>query len=87
MEIHIDLAAVPPTVALEQPDDFKAFKVVVQGAEHAYVQPSTLLELAGAQRADDPAWRADLDKMLAFAGEHGWVRDDGAVRAHVESAP
>jgi hypothetical protein len=31
-----------------------------------------------------PEWRAGLTGMLEFAATHGWVTEDGAVRAHVE---
>jgi hypothetical protein len=83
MYFEIDLSAVPPVVTLQDPDNFRGFKVVVKGAEHAYVSREALEQLAG-ERAQDPTWQADLEKMLAYAGEHGWVREDGAVRAHVE---
>lgn len=83
MQIEIDLATVPPTVRLVEPTDFGSFKVVVVDAEHAWVAPERIAELAG-DLGDSPEWRADLERMLAFAQSRGWVRDDGAVRAHVE---
>jgi hypothetical protein len=56
--------------------------VTVQAPEHVYVPVAELLRLAG-EHAEDPEWRRGFDAMLAYADEHGWVRD-GAVRAHVE---
>ncbi|QIG42836.1 hypothetical protein G5V58_08690 [Nocardioides anomalus] len=51
--------------------------------DHVAVAPALLLELAGPLAAD-PEWRAGLDAMLAYAGQHGWLEDDGWVRIHVE---
>ena len=32
-------------------------------------------------------WKAGYRKMIAFAGEHGWVSDDGMkIRAHLEDS-
>ena len=83
MWIEVDLASVPPAVALHEPDDLRSFKVVVRPAEHAYVSPATVRELAAA-RAEDPAWVEQFDGMVAYAQSKGWVRDDGAIRAHVD---
>jgi hypothetical protein len=82
MYIEIDLSVVPPRVQLREPDDFKAFSVAVIEPEHAWVGPDALRELAG-DRASDPKWLEQLDGMLAFAASKGWVREDGAVRAHL----
>lgn len=84
MVIDVDLSALPPVVTLLEPDDFRGFKVVVRAAEHAAVPVAVLEDLAGPDRAADPAWRAGLEAMLAYAAEHGWVLADGAIRAHVE---
>ncbi len=35
-------------------------------------------------RPVDRAWESGFAEMLEFAGRHGWIEDDGAVRAHVE---
>jgi hypothetical protein len=83
MYIEIDLTTVPPALALREADDFKGFKVVAGRPEHAFVAPEALRSLAG-DRADDDTWREQLDGMLAYAASKGWVRQDGAVRAHVE---
>jgi hypothetical protein len=85
--IEIDLTTVPPTTTLREPDDFKAFKVVVLQADDVHVEPATLRALAGA-RADDADWTGQLDGMLAYAASKGWIREgDGAIQAHVETAP
>ena len=83
MYIEIDLTTVPPGVTLRDADDFKGFKVVAGRPEHAFVDPAALRSLAG-EKAEDPAWREQLEGMLAYASSKGWVREDGAVRAHVE---
>jgi hypothetical protein len=85
MYVEIDLTTVPPALALREADDFNGFKVVAGRPEHAYVTRDALRSLAG-DRADDPAWQEQLEGMLAYASSKGWVRDDGAVRAHVEWA-
>lgn len=87
-------------IALHEPDDFRAFSVLLadEGAraelgrlgrvaddDHVFVDPEKLKALAG-DRGRDPDWLRSLDAMLAFAAEHGWVADDGFVRAHVERA-
>lgn len=83
MYIEIDLAAVPPTATLAEPDDFKGFAVRASRPEHAYVPVEELRRLAG-ERASDPEWQSQLEGMLAYAESKGWVREDGAVRAHIE---
>jgi hypothetical protein len=83
MEIHIELADVPPTVTLRDPDDFSSFKVVIDQPEHVFVTAEDLAAMAG--RGDDPAWREQLNGMLEYARSKGFTREaDGAIRAHVE---
>jgi hypothetical protein len=81
--INVDLAAVPPAVSLEDPDDFESFAIRARVPEHGFVAIDELKRLAG-DRAGDPVWMESLDRMLEYASAHGWLRDDGAVRAHVE---
>lgn len=83
MYIEIDLARVPPEVSLRKPSAFDAFKVVVTDPGHAYVAPEVVRELAG-ELGDDPRWVEQFTAMVAAAAAHGWVRDDGAILAHVE---
>jgi len=99
MEIEIDLTQDVPPIALLQPTDFRSFKIVATGdrerlataiqsigraaGEDAFVEPAALRRLAG-DLGRDPGWSESLDRMVAYAAEHGWVSDDGAVRAHVE---
>jgi hypothetical protein len=80
--LEIDLSVVPPATVLRDPDDFGSFKVVVLQAEHARVPVESLERLAG-ERAGDPEWRRGLERMLDYAGQHGWL-DDSGVRAHIE---
>ena len=82
MQIVIDLGVVPPATVLEDPDDFTSLKIVVREAEHARVPVESLERLAG-DRAGDPEWRRGLEKMVAYAEQHGWLEDNG-VRAHIE---
>lgn len=84
MRIEVDLATVPPGVALHEADDLRSLKVVVREAEHAHVTAETLRSLAG-ERTADPQWCQGLATMVAYARSKGWVREDGAIRAHVES--
>lgn len=86
-------------VALREPDDFTAFKVVVEGVG-AWDDLARALEgtghvdapnawidrdaLGGLGRRDDPAWVEQLDGMVAYARGRQWVDDHGCVRAHCE---
>jgi hypothetical protein len=86
-------AATPAT--LEDPDNFKAFKVVTSATPpedafasfgrldggHVWVNPAWLKANG---RPDDANWLAGLDKMLSYAKSAGWLDDTGAVRAHIE---
>jgi hypothetical protein len=57
---------------------------VLDGAgEHAFLQADAVPRLAGDTGAE-PGWRSRYEAMLAFAGSHGWIDDQGRVRAHVE---
>jgi hypothetical protein len=85
MYIQIDLATAPPTTSLCDAENFKEFKTVVVGADHLYVGIGDVVSLAG-ERGGDAEWRSQLDQMVAYAQTKGWVRDDGAVRAHIEWA-
>jgi hypothetical protein len=83
MYIEIDLASVPPVTALHDGENFKEFKIVAARSEHAYVSVDRLAELAG-ELGDSAEWREQLDQMIAYAQSKGWVREDGAVRAHID---
>jgi hypothetical protein len=50
---------------------------------HVAVDVTAVKALAG-ERATESGWLASLDGMLAYAGAHGWLDDEGAIRAHVE---
>jgi hypothetical protein len=77
------MSTVPPAVELLDGDDLTSLKIVAAQAEHAYISPETLRELAGAA-ASNAEWAERFQSMLDYARSHGWARDDGAVRAHIE---
>jgi hypothetical protein len=101
MYLDVNLSSRPAAITLREPDDFKAFKLVrrgagelagaiaevgrVDGEDHAYVRPDAVRALAGA-RGRDAGWQESFAAMLDYAGQHGWIADDGAIRAHVEQA-
>jgi hypothetical protein len=63
-------------------DALSQLGTVAEDGGHVFVEPARLRQLAG-DRAADPEWLAGLEKMTAFAAEHGWVDDAGRIRAHV----
>ena len=75
--------SVPPAVELLDVDDLTSLKIVSAQPEHSYIAPETLRALAGDAVAD-PEWDERFQSMLEYARSHGWTRDDGAVRAHIE---
>jgi hypothetical protein len=83
MYVRVDLASVPPVTELREADDLTSLKVIVKHVDSTYLSADTLRELAGSL-ASDPGWQERFAKMLDYAQLHGWVREDGAVRAHVE---
>jgi hypothetical protein len=89
-------------VALEEPHDFKHFKLVVEAARGDQARVTNALAGVASLSADGhawvsedwlrrrdsaPAWQDGLDAMIAVAKKYGWV-DEGAktIRAHVEWA-
>jgi hypothetical protein len=83
MRISIDMSRVPPAVELLDVDDHTSLKIVSTQPEHSYIAPETLRALAG-EAAAEPEWDERFQRMLEYARRHGWTRDDGAVRAHIE---
>jgi len=81
MIIKVDLAEVPPGVSLLEPDDFGNFKVLVATPSRTFVTPRTLHELAGSHASE--SWIRKVDEMCQYAEGRGWVRDDGALQAHI----
>jgi len=86
---------------LEEARDFGGFKVVVEGGEGAPLDerlaPCGRLDHDGrhawiaerwlrAAGPAEPAWREQLDAMLAYADRKGWRDGAGAIRAHLETA-
>jgi hypothetical protein len=82
---------------LEEPNDFKGFKVVVKGGDTsgiesvgrlegddtAWIQMEAVRKLAG--DAADQTWEDGYDAMLAYARTKGWLHDARReIQAHVE---
>lgn len=96
MRIRVDRDG---TTTLAEPDDFGGFSVELLaddplalsaidrlgsrvGDTHVFVEEEALLRLAGG-RANDDAWRASLASMKGYASDHGFLDDEGRIRAHV----
>jgi len=86
MYLEIDLGSVPPEVSLREAEDLTSFSARVTVPSHTFITPETLREFAG-ELGHDPEWNAQLEGVLAYAGSKGWLREDGAIRAHVETNP
>ena len=87
-------------VHMQDPSDFKAFKVVVkegedpsaiavvgrlEDADTAWIQIEAVRRLAG--DAADQTWEDGYDAMLAYARAKGWLHDARReIQAHVERA-
>lgn len=84
MWLEIDLGSVPPTVAVHEPENVGELKAVVVPAAAAYIAEPTLRLLV--EEAADGALPDGYEAMIAYAAEHGWQREDGAIRVHVEQA-
>lgn len=86
MYIEIGLSTLPPTLRLEDAEEFPWLQGGRQ-CRHQHHGQSRCHSCASTDppRGDD--WEARLDEMLAAAAAHGWIAADGAVRAHVEWRP
>jgi len=83
-------------VRLDDPDDFKGFKVVVETGDGsglfavgrlahrdtAWIQADAVRRLAG--DAVTPEWESGFAAMLDYAKTKGWLDDAGDIQAHVE---
>jgi hypothetical protein len=91
--VDVDVQAEPPAVALDDPEDGKAFSVRVRGDR---ARLSSALEATGVGRMDGdealievdavrrmaegrvgPGWDRDFTAMLDYAGTKGWIADEG----------
>jgi hypothetical protein len=84
------------TVTLDEPADFKAFKVVVASGDGgglfsvgrlahrdtAWINAEAVRTLAAG--AATPAWEEGFAAMLAYAQTKGWLDAAGDIQAHVE---
>ncbi|MGF7125205.1 hypothetical protein [Rhodococcus sp. AG1013] len=50
---------------------------------HAWISAAAVARLADADGAGDD-WRTGFQAMREYARGKGWVRADGAIRAHIE---
>jgi hypothetical protein len=101
--VELDLRGAGPDARLVDPDDFKAFKVVVVGDAPTLGERVAGLGVARldehawvsidalrslAGAAATPAWEESLQSMIAYARSKDWIDDGlGAIRAHVEHMP
>jgi hypothetical protein len=83
MYVKIEIDTVPPTVTLYEPDDFKAFKIIVDHKSEMFVPQAIIRQLAGS-RAGDLNWQTRFEAMIEYAAERGWTNDVGDIQAHVE---
>ena len=51
-------------------------------ATHAWVRPDAVRALS--PLAGEPEWESGFAKMIAYAASHGWLGDDGGLRAHID---
>ena len=86
------------TVTLDEPADFKGFKVVVESGDGsglfsvgrlahrdtAWITAEAVRRLAG--DAATPEWEDGFQAMLDYAKTKGWIDDTGDIQAHVEWA-
>jgi hypothetical protein len=90
--VVVDLTTEPPAVALDDPEDCKAFSVRLQGDR---ARLGSALEACGVGRMDGdealvdvdavrrlaagrvgPGWEGDFAAMLDYAATKGWVAED-----------
>lgn len=81
---------------LDEPENFKAFKFVLEGFElgeqpaiadldydsndHVWIPPSQVLQFATSD-----AWRLQFHKMIEGAAKYGWIHPDTqAIKAHIQ---
>lgn len=94
MKIHVKTGDEKAQPSLLEPDDFKAFNVVVEGPPsglaEAIAPVGELLESGDAmirkqavidlagERARDDDWMKSFEAMLAYAETKGWISPDGS---------
>lgn len=55
---------------------------VDEAGTHAWVRPDAVRALS--PLAGDPEWDAAFANMLSFAESHGWIGENGGIRAHID---
>lgn len=95
MIIKIDPSGAP---RLDEADNFRSFKIVLPAG---LGDPRQALSVIGRQddghvwvsrcwieengRPADADWATGFEAMITYAQSAGWVDEDGAIRAHVET--
>jgi hypothetical protein len=91
--VDVDVSGEPPAVALEDPEDCRAFSVRLRGDRSRL---GAALEAAGVGRMEGDealvevdavrrmaagrvgsSWEGDFAAMLEYAGTKGWIADEG----------
>jgi hypothetical protein len=91
--VDVDLTTEPPTVALDDPEDCKAFSLRVRGDRAGLggaLEAGRVGRMDGeealvgvdavrrlAVRRVGPGWEGDFAAMLDYAATKGWIADDG----------
>lgn len=93
MQVEVDLGATPPGAELADPEDCKAFKVVVRGSDYEAARQA--IEKVGWLESADAvwisvdslrrmaagrvpaAWSGDFQAMLSYARSKGWLDETG----------
>ena len=99
MYFDINLGPEPPVVSLQDLDNFRMFQIEASGprerigeaiapygrwdGEFAWFDPDKVTEAAGA-RAAEPSWQEGFRSMCDYGAQHGYIGEDGSIRAHVE---
>ena len=91
MFVQVDLATVPPTVSLEEPDDCKRFHLAVVGGRDAAMVFGALVDAAAGRLEGDHAWitvdavrrmaagRVGSDRASDFEGMLAFVQSKGWI--------
>jgi hypothetical protein len=70
----------PPNRLAEVAEALTPLGAVDADGGHAYLRPDAIRGLTDA----DDTWDAGFARMIDYARDHGWVDDQGRVRAHLE---
>ena len=95
MRIRIE----PHGLSVIDPDDFAGFSVVTaltpaelhdrvrtlglgrSDGDHVWLEPQAIRAAIG---SPTQTWDSGFAAMTSFAAKHGWLDDEGRIRAHIE---